>query len=168
MTILDTVCSGFVRLRAFSNACVNTFVNALFCRILFDFRNWVGNFHTNGAIHSSPSIEAYANSVCTQTVVRATVRAQFNFASCSSKSGFALALSGSFVAHSVFVAIVWASADVAGGSAPRLGTVLARFAVTFTSHSVARTVARAVFRALFVTAVSSKKVCMASACAVHT
>jgi len=72
------------------------------------------------------------------------------------------------VANSVLVAVVWASANIAGSSAPRLGTVLACLAVAFTGHSVTRTVARAVFRTFLVATVRSKKVSMASACPVDT
>jgi len=112
------MCSGFIRLCALSNAGVYTFVNAFLGRILFDFGNWVGHFHTNGAVHSSPSVEAHAHSVGAQAVVRATVRAQFNFTCSSSESGLALALSSGFVAYTILVAVVWASTHVASGTTP--------------------------------------------------
>jgi len=157
VAVLDTVRGRFVRLGALGNAGVDAFIDAFLSRKLFDFCNGASHFHTNGTVHSTPSIEAYAYSVGAQTVVGTTVGAQFHFTGSSGEPSLALALAGGFVAYTVLVAVVWARANVAGGSAPGLGAVLAGLAVAFTSHRVARTVARAIFRAFLVAAVGSKK-----------
>jgi hypothetical protein len=166
VAVLDTVRGRFVRLGALGNAGVDAFIDAFLSRKLFDFCNGASHFHTNGTVHSTPSIEAYAYSVGAQTVVGTTVGAQFHFTGSSGEPSLALALAGGFVAYTVLVAVVWARANVAGGSAPGLGAVLAGLAVAFTSHRVARTVARAIFRAFLVAAVGSKKVSVACACTV--
>lgn len=160
------MCGRFCRLGTLSNAGVDAFIDTFLGRKLFNFSNGARYFHTNGTVHSTPSIKAYAYSVGAQTIVGTTVGAQFNFTGSSGESWLALALTGGFVAYTVFVAVVWARANVAGGTAPRLGAVLAGFAVAFTSHRVARTMTRAVFRAFLVAAVSSKKVGVACACTV--
>jgi len=147
---------GLVR-GTLSDASFDALVDAFLSRKFLFFSNRATYFHTNGTVHSTPSVEAYAHSVGAQTVVGTAVRAQFNFTRSPRESCFALAFTGGFVAHPVLVAIVWASADIARCTSPCLGAILAGFAVTFSSHGVASSVPRAVFRAFFVATVGTKK-----------
>lgn len=110
VAVLDTVRGRFVRLGALGNAGVDAFIDAFLSRKLFDFCNGASHFHTNGTVHSTPSIEAYAYSVGAQTVVGTTVGAQFHFTGSSGEPSLALALAGGFVAYTVLVAVVWARA----------------------------------------------------------
>jgi len=124
---------GTVR-RAFGHAFISAAINAFFrSECLFLLNNFGSYFvlllRRSGAVQPTESIKADAQAICAQSVVRALVRAQLDLASVSGKTISALALASGFMADTVLVAIVGASALVACDATPGLRARLARLAV---------------------------------------